>query len=149
MDAMLCVGQPGVTTVRFEVVNLRNDFVDTCLGLAPLSSCLDLQLRTASGQDLFPGSSSWYPGFALLCASELRVDHNGTQAKLPAVNPLKPGDRVELRVDRSDPEDPAGGTAVIAINGAQVAGPLALGFTEDAVVVVSMYFMGSAVQIVR
>ena len=65
---------------------------------------------------------------------------------------MHPRDRVQVVVDRSNPEDPTGGTVGFTVNGAAVWGgrvaAVRLGYTEDDVVVVSM-LKPLAVQIVE
>ena len=101
-------------------------------GVAPVSTTTDLQQR----EDQLPGLSPWCPGLCLPFHG-LKPCHNGTRPgkDTPA---LQCGDVVSVCVDRSDPEDPTGGTAVVRVNGAVLLGPIALGYTEDAVVVVTM-----------
>ena len=103
-------------------------------GVAPVSTTTDLQQR--EGQ--LPGREpSWCPGLCLPFHG-MKPYHNGTCPGKETTPALQCGDVVSVCVDRSDPEDPTGGTAVVRVNGAVLLGPLALGYTEDAVVVVSM-----------
>ena len=97
-----------------------------------MSTTTDLQKR--EGQ--VPGNSPWCPGLCLPFHGR-KLCHNGT-CPGQATPALQCGDVVSVCVDRSDPEDPTGGTAVVRVNGAVLLGPIALGYTEDAVVVVSM-----------
>ena len=100
--------------------------------VAPVSTTTDLQKRW----DELPGESSWCPGLCLPFHG-FKPCHNGTRPGeyTPALQCV---DVVSVCVDRSDPEDPTGGTAVVRVNGAVLLGPIALGYTEDAVVVDTM-----------
>ena len=111
-------------------------------GVAPVSTTTDLQQR----RNELPGVSPWCPGLCLPFHGT-KPCHNGTRPgqDTPALQCV---DVVSVCVDRSDPEDPTGGTAVVSVNGAVLVGPLALGYTEDAAVVVSMEY-ANAIRIVK
>eukprot|EP00906_Rhabdomonas_costata_P038118 RCo053820 len=108
VDALLCVGQPGPTTMCFEVLN--NVGPGLSLGVAPVSTCGNLRERA----DILPGQGSWSPGLCLSFCNGAAY-YNGTATGM-AVE-VSPGDRVEVRLDRSDPSDPMGGTVAFAVNG--------------------------------
>ena len=112
-------------------------------GVATVSTTTDLQKR----QSQLPGGGSWCPGLCLPFHG-FKPYHNGTYPGKEATPALQCGDVVRVCVDRSDPEDPTGGTAVVRVNGAVLLGPIALGYTEDAVVVVTMY-RPNAIRIVK
>ena len=143
LTAALCMGQPGATTVGLQVTARGDGAI--AIGLAPVSTCSDL--RQAPSE--LPGYQKWVPGLSVFSGGV--SFHNGDQ--LPGVA-LQAGDRVELRVDRSDAGDPQGGTVVVAVNGTPVlggppTGPLPLRCTQDLYVVVSMSGAGNAVRIME
>ena len=148
LSAVLAMGHPGPTVLSFQLTARGSQGLG--FGVAPVSSCADLQRR---GNQVPGASQSWPQGLCL--GSSRGFYHNNSGRRVIDGLQMSAGDRVELWVDRSDAEDPLGGTVGFTVNGAPVAlgkegqPTVALGFAEDAYVVVSLQSSEDIVQVVE
>ena len=144
LTSVLCVGQPGPTTVRFEVLTeISSDALG--FGVSPLRHCADLTTTLPC----LPGEGKWAPGLSLYSGGYFF--HNGVNKRPPGIA-LQQGSVVELVVDRSDPEESTGGTVTFTVDDSVVVGkeaPVPLGFTEPAYIIISIRGKGNAVRLLQ